>query len=287
MPGELEILIRTLSAVVILFLMTKLLGKRQISQLSLFEYITGITIGNLAAYISLDLDAQWYYGLISIVVWVGISLLVDLLQLKSKSARDFIDTKTTVLIQEGKVLEHNLRKERITADELMQQLRKNNAFSLADVEFASIEPSGEINVLLTKENQPLTAKDLGLSIQNEHVPQIVIMDGEILDKPLKEMGLDRNWLTKKLEEYNVKQDEIYIAQVDSKQEMYVDLYADHINVNKKITSPPSELLALLKRCEADLKLYADKTKDKEIKQLHERFSTDLENVLSEMNPMAK
>ncbi|GIQ64443.1 hypothetical protein PACILC2_30110 [Paenibacillus cisolokensis] len=110
MPNWLEIVLRTLIAVVVLFSLTKLLGKRQVSQLSLFEYITGITIGSLAAYVSLDLEANWYLGLISMVVWTAISLGIEFLQIKSKKSRDFIDGKATIVIKDGKILEDNLKK---------------------------------------------------------------------------------------------------------------------------------------------------------------------------------
>ncbi|MFH0071252.1 DUF421 domain-containing protein, partial [Peribacillus sp. NPDC056705] len=111
MPQWLEIVFRTLCAVVVLFLMTKILGKRQLTQLSFFEYLTGISIGNLAAYISLDLDATWFLGLIALSVWVICSLIIEFLQLKSKKARDFIDFKATVLVKDGKILEDNMKKE--------------------------------------------------------------------------------------------------------------------------------------------------------------------------------
>lgn len=110
MPQWLEIILRTLCAVIVLFLLTKALGKRQVTQLSFFEYLTGITIGSLAAYISLDLEANWYLGLIALGVWVLCSLLIEYSQMKSKKVRDFIDFKATVLIKDGKVLEDNMKK---------------------------------------------------------------------------------------------------------------------------------------------------------------------------------
>lgn len=101
MPQWIEVILRTLSAIIVLFLITKILGKRQVSQLSLFEYITGITIGSLAAYISLELDGAWHLGVISLFVWGGFSLGIEYLQLKSKKFRDFAEGKATVLIQNG------------------------------------------------------------------------------------------------------------------------------------------------------------------------------------------
>ncbi|CAM3373210.1 hypothetical protein PALA111701_05900 [Paenibacillus lactis] len=164
MPQWLEIILRTLCAVIVLFLLTKALGKRQVTQLSFFEYLTGITIGSLAAYISLDLEANWYLGLIALGVWVLCSLLIEYSQMKSKKVRDFIDFKATVLIKDGKVLEDNMKKERLTSDDLMQQLRKKDIFQIADVEFAIMESSGDITVLQKRDTLPVTPKDLGLRL---------------------------------------------------------------------------------------------------------------------------
>ena len=228
MPVWLEVIARTLLAVVTLFFLTRLLGKRQITQLSLFEYITGITIGGIAAYISLDLDAAWYLGLISLAVWVGVSYGIEYLQLKSKKLRDFLDSKGTVLMREGKILEENLKKERLTSDELLEQLRMKGVFNLAEVEFVIIEPSGDINVLLTKENQPITPKYLERKVESGRAPQSVIMDGKIMDEPLAATGLSRRWLYKELESKGIMIDNVYVGQVDSDNKLYIDLYDDRL-----------------------------------------------------------
>lgn len=221
-----EVIVRTMLAVIVLFFMTKLLGKRQVSQLSMFEYITGITIGNIAGFISLNLDTTWYLGLLSLTVWVSCSFGIELLQMKSKRMRDFIDGKGTVLIEHGKVLEHNLRKERLTSDELMEQLRKRSAFKFADVEMAIMEPSGDINVLLKEENQPLTPKQLGMKPPPQQAPQIVIMDGKIMEEPLHKLGLNRQWLDKELTRRKLTTSQIYLAQVDANNQFEADLYDD-------------------------------------------------------------
>ncbi|MGV2794814.1 DUF421 domain-containing protein, partial [Clostridium perfringens] len=145
-----------------LFILPRVLGKRQSSQLSFFEYITGITIGSITAYLSLDVDTHWYLGIVSMVVWFLVSLGIEYIQIKSKKARDWIESTSTILIKEGKVLEDNLKKEKLTNDELLEQLRKKNVFDAAQVEFALIEPDGSINMQLKKEHQPLTPSDLGM-----------------------------------------------------------------------------------------------------------------------------
>jgi uncharacterized membrane protein YcaP (DUF421 family) len=227
MPQWLEVILRTLSAVLILFFFTKMLGKRQVTHLSPFDYITGITIGGLAAYISLDLDVTWYSAIIALSVWVGVSLAIEFIQIKSKKLRDFIDGKATILIKHGKILEANLRKEKLTVDELLQQLRKKNVFNVIDVEFAIMEPSGDISVLLIKEKQPLTSKDLGLKGAPQQEPQIVIAEGKVWEEPLNSIGLDRNWLNKEIDKLGVTIKDVFLGQVDTHGFLFIDLYDDH------------------------------------------------------------
>ncbi len=285
MPDWVLTVLRTLLAVAVLFVMTKLLGKRQVSQLSLFEYITGITIGSMAAYISLDLEANWYLGIVSLAVWVLVTLGIELLTLKSKKARDFIDNRATILIKDGKILEDNLKKERLTADELLENLRGKNIFRTADVEFAVMEQNGLINVLLTKENQPLTPRDLNIRTVNEQEPQAVIMDGVILDEPLATMGLNREWLHTELEKIGVTVDNVFLGQIDAYGQLYVDLFDDKLQVPKP--QKKAALLAVLKKCEADLELFSLSTREPTAKKMYEACSQELERVIAEIKPLLK
>jgi len=231
LPQWLEITLRTLMAVVVLFVLTRLLGKRQVSQLSVFEYITGITIGSLAAYISLDTDASWLLGIVSLTVWVAVSLGIEFLQIKSKRARDLIDGKATVLIERGKILEKNLAKERVTSDELLEMLRKNSIFDVSQVEFAILDTSGELNAMLKKEHQPLTPSDVGITAKPEKPPMAVIMDGKIMADSLRKVGLNESWLNAKLDRLGTSAERIYMAQVDSQNKLYLDPYEDNIQTH--------------------------------------------------------
>lgn len=283
MPDWFLITLRTLLAIVVLFVMTKLLGKRQVSQLSLFEYITGITIGSLAAYISLDLDQNWHLGLVSLIVWVMVTLGIEVLQLKSKAVRNFVDSKATILIKDGKILEENLKKERISADELMENLRRKNVFQTANVEFAVMEPSGDINVLLTRENQPLTPKHLGIKVAPEQEPQVVVMDGEIMNEPLATIGLSRDWLYTELEKIGVAVENVFLGQVDSYGQLYVDLFDDQIKTPQP--QMKASLLATLKKCEADLEMFGLSTREPGAKKMYEECSKELERIIAEVRPL--
>nr|WP_206765535.1 DUF421 domain-containing protein [Paenibacillus dendritiformis] len=268
-------------AVIVLFLMTKLLGKRQVTQLSVFEYITGITIGSLAAYVSMDLEATWYLGLVSLGVWVAVALGIEFIQLKSKTLRDIIENKATVLIKDGKIMEDNLKKERLSIDELLEQLRRKQVFKAADVEFAIMESSGEVNILL--KNQPLTPKHLGIKVAPEQEPQTVIMDGNIMDEPLATIGLSRQWLNTELEKTGVPVENVFLGQVDAHGQLYVDLYDDQI----KVPEPQKRavLFATLKKCEADLEMFGLATQNRDAKQMYEQCSKQLQTVITELKPL--
>jgi uncharacterized membrane protein YcaP (DUF421 family) len=282
MPEWLEVVVRTLFAVVVLFLLTKLLGKRQVSQLSFFEYITGITIGSLAAYISLDTEKLWHLGLIALVVWVACSLGIEYMQIKSKKARDFIDFKATVLMKDGKILEDNLKKELLTTDELLAKLRAKDVFNISEVEFAIMESDGAINVLLKREYLPLTPKHLGIKVAPEKESQAVIMDGKVLDKPLDALNLTRSWLDGSLEKMGLTVENVFLGQVDSYGALSVDLYADNFKVPQPQDKP--QLYALLKKCEADLEMFSLSTENEKAKKMYQQCSEQLQASLKILKP---
>lgn len=239
MPEWMQISIRTLAAIVVMFVMTKLLGKRQISQLSLFEYVTGISIGNIAAYISLDLEKTWYLGIISLCVWVSFSVGIELLTMKSKTARDFVDGKGTVLIEDGRLLKDKLRKERLTLDELLEQLRKRNVFRVADVEFAVMESSGELNVQLKRQYQPISPDMLGWAMSKSDPPRTIIMDGDLIHRELALSGHDEEWLTQVLRRHHLQQADVLLWQLNHDGSMMIHT-TDGRNITGEHQSHPEE-----------------------------------------------
>jgi uncharacterized membrane protein YcaP (DUF421 family) len=161
------------------------------------------------------------HGVIVILLFGGITYAVDYLSLKSKKFRDFAEGKSTVFIKDGKVMEDSLKKELYTINDLNALLRSKNVFKVTDVEFAVLEQNGDLNVLLKKENQPLTSKDLNIKVGNEKVPQTVIMDGQILDDSLAEVKQTRQWLEIELEKLGVTLENVFMAQVDTYGELTV------------------------------------------------------------------
>lgn len=237
MEEWINVILRTWLAMVILYMMTKLLGKRQVSQLSLFEYMTGITTGSVIAYIMLNSEGKWLHGILTLAVWGLTSVAIAMLQLKSKRFRDWIDGKGTVIIQGGHIMERNMRKERLTIDEMMVQLRNRNAFQIADVEFAIMEPTGEINVLLKRQNQPLTLQHVHYGQREWNaqgsISTIVLMDGMILPEELKRIGKDAAWLEHELERRNTCKEKVFVAEVNSNEQVNIYPYYQQVKEKQK------------------------------------------------------
>lgn len=285
MPGWVEIIIRSLSLLIVLFFITKILGKKQMSQLDIFQYITGIVIGSIVATHVTDLTTQFGYAFIALFVWLIVPLGVEYLSLKSKRFRNFTQSKGTVFIQDGKIMEENLKKERFTTDDLLEELRNNNMYKAADVEFAVLEPTGKVNVMPKKENQPLTAKDIGLKMAPVKEPQTVIMDGHALLEPLSNASLNTNWLETELDKMNISIENVFLGQVDSDGQLTVDLYDDKIAVPSPSEKPL--LLATIKKCQADLELFALATESQESKTLYEKNSLRLKEAIDIISPYLK
>lgn len=282
MPSWIDIIIRSFIFLALLFFMTKILGKKQISELSFFEYVSGITIGSIAGEAITGLEKNMFQGMIAIIIFSLATLLADILALKSKSFRDLIEGRGTVFIKDGKVLEENLKKEKYSIDELSALLRQKDIYRVADVEFAVLEPRGTLSALLKKENRPLTPKDIKMKVPNEKEPQTVIMDGSILEEALRSTGKSRGWLETELEKLELTLDNVFIGQVDSYGELTVDIYDDKLQVPSPTQRPL--LLATLKKTQADLEIFSLETQDEKSKAMYKKNAKLLQETIDKLTP---
>ncbi|WP_370222528.1 DUF421 domain-containing protein [Cytobacillus sp.] len=285
MPEWLLIGARSILFAGVLFAITKLIGKKQISELSFFEYVSGITIGSIAGEIIMGLDNHWASGILSIFIFGLVTLFADILSLKSKSFRDFFEGKGTIFIKDGKILEDNLKKERYSIDDLSSLLRQKNVFKTADVEFAVLEPRGDLSIMLKKENQPLTPKDLQLNLPQEKEPQTVIMDGKILNDPLAESGKTRKWLNMEIEKLGLTIDNIFFGQINSYGELTVDIFDDSLKVPAPQQRPL--LMAMIKKCAADLEVFSLQTDSKKAQEMYEKNTQKLNQIIQKLSPYLK
>ena len=279
------IFIRSVIFIVVLIVMTRILGKKQISEISFFEYVSGITIGSIAGEVIMGLDNNIGHGVLAIAVFSSITLLVDILGLKSKRFRDLVDGTSTILIKDGKIMEDNLKKEKYSISDLDSLLRQKDVFNIADVEFALLEPKGDLSVLLKKENRPLSPKDLNLQVASDKVPQTIIMDGSIINDAMSAAGKDRNWLHTELDKLGVTIENVFMGQVDSYGELTVDLYDDQIKVPSPQVRPL--LLAMINKCQADVELYALETQTKSAKDMYNKNAKKLAKIADTLTPFLK
>lgn len=233
MPDWSIMAVRALGSMIMLFVLTRILGKKQISQLTFFEYVTGIVIGDLAGFLSTDIQANYMHGVTAMLVWFAVPLLAESLALKSKTLRYWLEGKGTVFIQDGKVMEDNLRKERYTGDELLEQLRSKGVFNPDEVEFAILESSGELSILKKEEYQTLTPNNVGLRVKRRVAPQAVIIDGKIQHEGLSVLGLDRTWLDGELERLGHAADRVFLGVADRDGGLYLDFYKDKLQDRKQ------------------------------------------------------
>ncbi len=218
----LTICYQALFSIIALFVLTKFMGYRQVSQFSMFDYINGITIGSIAAEMAIDLEGNFMKPLVAMVVYAVVVILLSKLSQKSIKLRRLINGKAITLYQNGEIYNENLKKAKMNVDEFLVECRINGYFDLSQVECALLEPNGKISFLPVTEDRPATPKDLGIEPTQEEVFANVIIDGHVMPQNLKHIGRDMNWLNQKLEGQNIKKiEDVFLAICDKQDNFYV------------------------------------------------------------------
>ncbi|MGE5544632.1 MAG: DUF421 domain-containing protein [Bacillota bacterium] len=285
MPEWLAIIVRTAGVFFLVLLLTRLLGKRLVSRLTLFDLIIVVVIGFMAAALSLELTPDLINGLIPLGIWFLLPAAIYALSLKFKSVRDLYQGKETILVNHGRVLDDKLLEAGLTPEDFLGLLRQKNVFNFADVEFAVLEPTGDVNILLKKEQQNLTPKSMGIKMVEESVPQTVILDGNIMDEALTVMGLNRNWLLTEISKAGVAVENIFIAQADSTGQLYLDLFDDAVKPPKPTIREMT--LATLKKCQADCEVFALGTREADAKIMYGESANTLKDIIQELEPLLR
>jgi uncharacterized membrane protein YcaP (DUF421 family) len=231
-PEIIIILIRSVIAFIVLLLLTRFMGKRQISHLTFFDYIVGITIGSIAAEMSFSPNVKILNGVTSLAVWGFFPIALAFIGLKSRSFQQLTDGRPSIIIKNGEVLEETMKKNQLTIDELMMLLREKSIFKISDIEMAVLETNGELSIMKKTSQQPLTPQLLNMTLKQEHAPTLLIIEGQILKKNLSELGLSEEWLKKALLKQGILEiDDVFLAQVDSNSTLFVDLYNEKLQNN--------------------------------------------------------
>ncbi|HHY20669.1 MAG TPA: DUF421 domain-containing protein [Bacilli bacterium] len=282
MVGWVEVIFRSIVAVFLMWAISKLFVRKSFSQLTLFEAMSTVAIAVIAAISSVQLSIPFVFPVISLLTWGFIIFAGGSLAIKSKRFRNLYYGKGIPLIRNGKVLEEAMKKQRYSTDELLSQLRKKDVFQAADVEFAILEPAGEISVLLKKQHQPLVAKDFGFNEAKIKEPQAVIMDGKVLDESLAVIGLNRGWLEVELDKIGVAIENVFLGQVDQHGQLHVDLFDDQIQVPDPMET--QLVITTMKKVQADLETFALDTDNKEAKKMYAIQAENLQQLINKLEP---
>ena len=199
----LHIIYTSIGSVVALFILTKFIGYRQMSQLSMFDYINGITIGSIAAEMATSLEDDFLKPLIAMVVYSLAAVLLSLLAEKSMVARRIIIGKAVIIFDKDTLYLKHLQKAHMDLDEFLSQCRINGYFNLDDIQTAVLEPNGHISFLPKADKRPVTPKDMELNPSTEMIVANVIVDGHIMNENLRRTGHDTQWLKNQLKAFDV------------------------------------------------------------------------------------
>ncbi|NLN07260.1 MAG: DUF421 domain-containing protein [Firmicutes bacterium] len=281
MPAWLAVVLRSAALYVVVFVFVRLLGKKHPAKLTPVYFVNYAVIAVIAGLLAAGVS-RLLYGLLALAVWLLFPYLADHLSLRSKTVHDVLSGKETVLIKQGKIMEENLKTARMSAEELLKELRAKNVFSVADVEFAVLETSGEVSVLLKADKKPITPHDVEWQVAPQAEPQTVILDGNILHDSLTELGLTREWLETQLQQAGVTLDNVFLGQVNTAGELYLDLFDDALK--PAMPTVQQSLYAMLEKAQADLYTFALETQNSQVRFMYEKNATRLQQVLDILRP---
>jgi uncharacterized membrane protein YcaP (DUF421 family) len=286
MPEYIEVALRAIFSFIVLFTLARILGKKQISHLTFFDYVVGIVIGDMASTMAIETELKITNGLIGLVVYTLFSVILAYGAIKSFKFRDLVESSPSILVKNGKIMEKNLFKHKMTFDDLMNGLREKDAFKLDEVEMAILETNGQISILKKPEYQSLTPSDIGLSMEEDHAPSLIIIDGVLLIKRLNYLGYTEDWLLSEIKKQGAtKFEDVFLAQINSDGSVYADLYQDEEKTQQEKRKP--DIAAKLRRVQADIESIASQTKDKNAMKMYFNQSKELENMIKKMNPYIK
>lgn len=232
----LEIAVQTVLAFFTILFITRLLGRQQISQLTLYEYINGITFGSIAATLATDLNQKTYQHFMGLILFGVLTGLVAHLSIKNRPFRKVVEGEPILAIHGGKLLEKNLKKAKYSMDELNELLRKNNCYNINDVEFGILEINGDLSIIKKPGKDTVKIDDLAIIKQKgEGLATEIIIGGQIIYENLKKKNLNGQELLKKLRNYGVSRiNEVMYCTIDTNGDIYVDKFDDEIDKKAKI-----------------------------------------------------
>lgn len=209
-----HVLLTSLLSVIVLFILTKLMGYRQLTQLSFFDYVIGITIGSIAAEMATDIENNWWKPLLAMVIYALAAILTAMLSLKSIKARRVLTGTPYILVYKGKIVRENMKKVRYDLNDLIADARMEGYFNLGDIDFAIMENNGKVSFLPKSETEPCTRKDANIAVSPSELCANVVIDGKIMVNALNAVGKNEVWLKEQLKSMNYTPTDLALAIYD-------------------------------------------------------------------------
>ena len=200
----LKVIFASLFSAAILFLIAKLIGHKQVAQLEFFDYITGITIGSIAAELATTLDDPWWKPTIAMIVFGLVTVVLSIVTRKFPKSRKFVNGTPTIVMNDGKLYRENMKKAKLELSEFLLLCRQAGYFNLNDIQTAIFEYNGMLSILPVSAKRPLNPEDMKMVIKPEHIGTEIIMDGRVMGDNLKRKGLNDEWLRKEIQNQGYK-----------------------------------------------------------------------------------
>ncbi len=217
-----KIICTSIGSIIALFFSAKIIGNKQMSELSMFDYINGITIGSIAAEMATSLDGEFYFPLLAIVVYTAVMWFIAFLSGKNIKCRRFLTGRSILLVENGKFYQENFKTAKIDLNDFLAQCRLNGFFNTDDIQTAVLEQNGKISFLPKSDARPVNPKDMCIAVTDDKIRRSVILDGHIIEKNLQQTGNDKRWLENELRKHkigNIK--DVYLAECDGDNVLYI------------------------------------------------------------------
>lgn len=217
-----DVVVRGIITYLFTLLLTRLMGRKLISQMTFFDFVVGVSMESMAANLSIGKDNSIINATSSLITFTILTILVGYANIKSIRVRKIVNSEPIILIDKGNIVVNNMKRARITIDQLNMKLRENNFFYLSDVEFALLENDGKLSVLPKSNKAPLTPSDMNIATTDKGLMKDIIIDGNIINENLNILGLGESWLNSQLKSKKIKSvSEIFYAGVDSNKNLYL------------------------------------------------------------------
>ncbi|OOM77423.1 hypothetical protein CLPUN_23220 [Clostridium puniceum] len=215
-------IIKGVGIYILAIFLTRNIGRKLISQMNFFDFIMGVSMGSIVANAIIDKEFPSISATTALILFSILTIVTGYLSMKSVTIGKLINSEPVTLVENGNIVDKNMKKTKLTINELKMKLREKSAFSLADVEFAIMETDGQLSVLPKADKKPLTPYNIKVKVTSSGLEKDIIIDGTIIEENLRSAGLDKEWLKSELNKKNIKESsDVFYAGLDNNKKLYI------------------------------------------------------------------